>query len=410
MILMIINSCEKLGNDPEPTNPSPQDIEIESALTPEFWVFENASFRLLSLSLVIPDGIQEDILQGIQQRPVVSAKLYLPGHEPSDIVAAFDLYDDGSSYDLSDDSLNREFIGATSGDLIPGDFIYTSQLNSFFASGSDTFVVTYNVEIDSTNEDILPLTQTDTIFVTMNSPPVIYSLESDLYSDTTDFPDSLNSGLEPQIWKAEVRDPDFSGGDIIQKVELYLILENIIVKQVQFSDIGNGFWQLEVDASFAASHPTGSYQFEMHAWDRFGISADSVSYNVWMENTAPELMNLSAPDTVEVPLEPESVNNYKMFVDVDDLQGQGDIEIVYYEIRDPTMVWYSDETNYIFNDTGIAPDSLAGDGTWSAGITTRSDNTNFGEYLFKYFGRDRAGNTSEPIEHIMIMEQESNEQ
>jgi hypothetical protein len=111
---------------------------------------------------------------------------------------------------------------------------------------------------------------------------------------------------------------------------------------------------------------------------------------------APVLFDLAAPDsvlrgaTLPVPI----------FVSVFDVDGLGDIDVVYFEVTKPDSTPGDNAIN--LRDDGQLGDSVANDGTYSVGIVSSIENMP-GDYIFRFSARDRQNNPSNHPEAIVTL-------
>ncbi len=388
--LLFVSGCDRTASvDPAP-GPGRVTAALDSVETPAFWIYHSRILRPLRVTLSLPADQRTALQRGSLSPPAVAVRITPPG---GGAVIVLPLKDDGGVPSLTG---LPSFVDQHSGDLIPGDLVYSIRLDAGFADSPGTFLVTYAAgdlagtpfdpaepgEQDTTGLALFR----DTLVVAENNPPDILSFN---------VPDSLHSGFDEQVWTAEVTDPDEDGGDYVTRVELELALEEVPVRTVQFAGAGAHVWTFNASADFAAGLSTGDYRFRLSATDRFEAGSAPVDTIVWVENAPPVLSELAAPDTVVRPLEGQNV--YTFSLRVEDEQGQGDIaEVVYLAVSPQGDTLESPD--FTLQDLGQTPDETAGDGTWSAGFITVPENSNFGTWTFLFVARDRGGNESAPLE------------
>jgi len=398
ILLLGTSGCD----NSEDVNPSPvsslEGMQISSFDLPDLWVYGSSSFRKITATLELSEELKDAVLEQTLPRP----RLLVQVESLNDgSTTTLELQDDGSAANLS---ISAGFSDSLSGDLIPGDYTYTLRVNSLFATEEGEYTVTLLAAQDEEGtgsfDDLLALASSETatrsLSVAINRPPVLDGPGSSL-------PDSLYAGFASQTLTLIVSDPDVEGGDAVESVILNLIRNETTLRSHILTDLGGDVWNLAIDSSFAAGISTGDLVFSFTASDRFGESSTPFDSTIWVENTAPTLSNAVAPDTVYAPA--NGSHDYVMSVDVTDLQGAGDVVTVFYTVLDPSdTLWES--PGFILADNGIDPDDVAGDGTWTAGISVSSDVSNFGEYTFTFYGEDRAGNRSDGLATIIVMEPE----
>ena len=397
--LMLIVAVEGCDNSPSVEAPDKVTSElplIASVENPEFWIFNSNKFQTIRLALNISEEFNDAILNGDAYAPMV-AVLIQPLDDPDGDSIVAQLRDDGGYFALVSPA---EYLDRFSGDMVPHDLVYSVRINSNFALQAGDYLFTYAAgDLAGTifagggsieSDDFA--TFTDTAFVADDNPPEIVSFEVG---------DSLFSGFEDVIWTATVFDADtVELNDEVVSVELALLHDENELRAVAMIQIGGASWTYTATSSFAAGLVTDSYSLRIDATDRYGRQAAPLTATIWMENTAPELSDLIAPDTVYAPA--TGSNLYDVFIDVDDPQSPSDIETVYFTVIDPNGTSNSNP-DWTFRNDGLEVDEIANDATWSQRIEVLSSNTNFGEYRFRFFARDRAGNLSEPIEKAIVM-------
>ncbi|MBZ0265694.1 hypothetical protein K8I28_13605 [bacterium] len=373
---------------------TPTTLEVK---TPDFWQYNSDFFRTIEATITLPSYVKNFITSGEILAPRISATFYNP-NDPAGSSYIVELLDEGGD---STRTNPPQYLAERSGDVLSGDFTYTAQVNSLFASDEMEYFVVYAAgDLTDTDyeppEDLLENTPTnnfktaqDTITVLANNPPSIVEFE---------FPDSLKSAFEVMNWRVVLADSDLPIGDYIDFVKLSFMLDSVVEKEVEFEKISDEEWEFTAQSSFSAGLLTGDYDLELVASDRFNAT-DTLRTSVWLENSAPVILTLTAPDTVVRPLEGENV--YYFFCDIDDGQGLEDISRVEYLVRSPQSDQFVSNVDWELKDDGEDPDQRSGDGVFSAGFLTRPENSNFGPYVFRFIGTDSAGYISEPYDKII---------
>ena len=382
--LGLIAGCDSDESTTDPSS-SPSIVEptIDSVSVPEYWVYESLRFRDLHVYLSLPDEQFQAIRQGDMTAPTVLVSISELGIETPNV--QFAMYDDGGNRELD---APLAFQDNHSGDLVPLDLVYSGRMNATFAELEGQFQLVFTATWQSSSNDNQKMTTlTDTVLVEVNSPPVISNFS---YSD------SLHAGFEEQVWSVTVADPDVIRGDAVDEVQLLLIGDDTS-KEYLFTPAGGDNWTFTLRASFAASKPTAEYTVQITASDRYNQAAEPLERLVWIENTAPMISDLATPDTVYRPEgDNPPPNLYDMFITVDDLQGQEDIDVVNYIVIDPNG-GITENNDFVFNDLGDEPDAVAHDGRWGHRFQVPSSVSNFGTYGFIFTAYDLAGNRSEDI-------------
>ncbi len=392
MLLMVwaFSGCEENGVEPSSPDGVPLDSGvIDSLSVPEFWVLGSEDYRTVYLSLGLTVEEREAILDGDLLPP--SVYIWVGPAGDNEYSNNFRLLDDGGALV---NQTNAEYADSLSGDLIPGDQVFQARINSGFADEAGDYV--FYVQVvglqrpgNATDEGSDPILEV-TVTVSANEPPV--------FSDPN-LPDSLHAGFDAQQWSVNVVDPNESLGDDVVDVMMELKAGDIVYRENLFAELDAPVWTFTADSTFAAGLETAEYTMSFTASDQFDQVTDPpFEHTVWIENSAPDLLSLSAPDTAYQPGPDDPPNVYAFELNVEDHQGQGDIEEVYYEVTDPTGNHYGNPA-FVFRDDGEDPDPVAGDRIWSHGFIVTSSVSNFGTYTFTFYARDRAGNVSDPIEH-----------
>lgn len=378
----IDSTSEPVGVDVDAFLP---DATLADQIVPEFWVLGSEDPRLVTVEVEFPDGVLDEVRRGLLDRPVVTLRIQREGDSTARTVP---MYDDGGALPVDGD----EFVGDTSGDLVPGDGRYAVRMNSGFATGEGE----HAVEILLTSsplfegaDDSPAITELGQIAVTVtgNDPPDI---------ETVNVPATLPSGFTPQTWTIVASDPNELSGDEIEAVEVLLDnSSNTTVRNFLFADAGDSTWTYQADSSFSAGLAQGDYSFIVQARDRFGV-VGTATHALTIENFPPVLGTLVSPDTVYQADTPETPNLYLFTLEVTDPQSAADIQRVYYTVTDPGGNLATSD-DFIFRDDGEDLDEIAGDGTWTHGFIVTDGVSNFGTYTFRFYALDRGGNVSNEI-------------
>ncbi len=102
---------------------------------------------------------------------------------------------------------------------------------------------------------------------------------------------------------------------------------------------------------------------------------------------APVLFDLAAPDSIQRG----SPFPAYIFVSVYDPDGLDDVSAVYFEVTKPDST--AGENAVALRDDGQYGDSISGDGRYSVGILSSTDNQQ-GTYIFKFTAEDSQGDVS----------------
>ena len=131
------------------------------------------------------------------------------------------------------------------------------------------------------------------------------------------------------------------------------------------------------------------------------VAVGSFKYNNGQDNLPPEISNTVVdPDTVVVTAPTVILTS----VEASDPNGQNDILKVYFIVYNPDGSSNGNELE-LFDDGNIDDhgDLFAGDGIYS--LLIQVDQTNEkGTYRFEFSARDRGGNQSNTIDHIVLIQ------
>lgn len=396
MLTALLVGCE--SEDPvDPQNtPSLEAPQIDSVNVPSFWVYDSPDYRTISVTISLSPSLEQAVKQ--QDVPAPDVYMLLESGDGVTPVVQYRLLDDGGGPTIQNpfDSMDDH-----SGDLVPLDLTYSLRINSLFAQSASEMTATISagwpLSIDSTKMTRL---EPRTLQVEINSAPVIESFNHS---------DSLYAGFTTEQWTARVDDADIPGGDVVQQVEMHLLRDGDTVRDLLMAKASPRIWNFSLDSTFAAGLATAEYSITLTATDHFDQAATPYEGVIWIENTAPVLSNLVAPDTVYRPVE-DPPNFYNFYVNVFDQQGQGDINRVDYIVMDPNG-GVSTNDAYVFNDLGLEPDEVEHDGIWSTGISVPHTVSNFGTYTFTFTAHDRAGNNSmNLVKEILLLDSGSRKQ
>jgi len=111
---------------------------------------------------------------------------------------------------------------------------------------------------------------------------------------------------------------------------------------------------------------------------------------------APVLYDLAAPDSIQR----NSPFVYYLFVSAFDPDGYDDIDSVFFRATRPDSSL--NPVAFVMHDDGQLGDSVALDGRFTLGITAGDENSQLGEYIFRFTAHDMQGNESNHPETIVI--------
>jgi hypothetical protein len=156
-----------------------------------------------------------------------------------------------------------------------------------------------------------------------------------------------------------------------------------------------------------ARRGTGEYSILFNARDKRGNVSNSlygsISFFSQIENLPPIIEYVNAPDTVS-----SSIGTLLLEVKVKDVNGRGDIEIVYFNSFLPdgnpstnNPFYMYDDGSELSIDGGISGDKVKDDGIYSRIISVPP--TAKGNYLFIFYAVDKVKNISEPVRHNIVV-------
>ena len=157
-----------------------------------------------------------------------------------------------------------------------------------------------------------------------------------------------------------------------------------------------------------AHRGAGEYSFLFTARDINGNVSNalhgSISFLSDEENLPPVVEWVRAPDTVAA-----TVGTFLIEVKVSDVNGSGDIKLVYFDSYLPDGNPSQSNPFYLFDDGGElsisggnSGDKVKGDGIYSR--TVMVPQTANGSFRFVFYAVDNINNTSESVEHIVVVE------
>ncbi len=303
----------------------------------------------------------------------VSLEITLQGS--SSPIKSLSLYDDGGAVDSND------------GDAVAYDGIFSQVLNWDQTEASD-LIFTFSAK--STEGQLL----SDAAFSvksTANSKPVIIDIS---------IPDSLKSGESGQQFIVTVSDSN--GTEDIKSVVFTGMQNNAELFNGELQPTGTpGEFVITIDSSFAAGKK-GSYDIVFSATDQSNVSSDPATRILYIENTYPELGEISAPRQIERP-PLDYIVNFLIEVPISDAQGLGDIKEVRVSWQKPDASYPGGSPYQLFDngleysydnwDQGYRGDLTANDGVYSITGVFDPDDL-LGNYILIFWAEDLAGNRS----------------
>ena len=372
-IVIFISSCE---ND-DPTSPT----EIPPVLS----------------NLAVPDTI----LTGIDQSYIFSVKCddknglddidsvrFKISSNNGQLILSGIMFDDGN-YDAH-------------GDNVPGDGKYGIRLKLDLDTG-DYHFTTQAVDRSNLSSDEL----SDTFYTMagiINFAPIItkYQIPDTVYVDE----------IVPFYLSVKASDPDSQ--DYIKKVT-YQILEPALTEVAESGELndqgtngdslaGDGIYAIETSTSFA-SWKFGNYHLMIQAFDSYDKASESI-YQIlpWAKKNigiAPQILNVSAPDTIQLPSAGDK--SFVLTATVSDPDNNNDINEVYFSTFKPDGS-PSNGNPFKMYDDGTSGDAVAGDFIFSLRIFITAEN-DVGNYRFEFQAKDFSELLSDKIIHIITVTQ-----
>ncbi len=275
------------------------------------------------------------------------------------------LYDDGS---------------IETGDVIAFDYIYTRSVVGNKLGLPDN---SYNMKLQaiSTNYETLE-SNVYNLKIYPNQAPEILNYN---------FPDSILAGFTATNALFTVNDND--GLDdilwvIIQGFEpgnSYPSFRDTVCNPLNNSPV----FSYPLDSTYAAGKK-GDYEMKIFAEDKVGELSDIKAFQLFVENTPPQLLSIWVPDTMIIPTTGFSINTIHAYAN--DRQSIFDIDSVYFisQIRNPDGTLGTPNPPIELFDNGDLirfGDKLANDGEYSRIIRLDPDNT-AGTYIFTFEAKD----------------------
>jgi len=309
-----------------------------------------------------------------------------------------------TSYELPS-SIDTLYDNAYLGDIVPGDGIFSRIINSTqIKSNAEKCILEFSNPL--VNEILL-----DTILFVegeKNLPPVISNLilPNTISLDSTElkyyiFLDVVDPQGKDDIKevKGKVYYPYFSVPSLTITLKHYGIPPEIIKGENNYVYI--------FQTNDMAKMGIGEYSILFYAQDNKGNLSNSLVGSIYfyseVENLPPVIEYVNAPDTVET-----TVKTILIEAMVTDVNGIGDIEVVYFNSYLPDGNPATGNPFYMFDDGselslpwGISGDKIKGDGIYSCEVI--AENPAIGNYLFKFYAVDRVKNVSEPVEHTIVV-------
>ena len=338
-------------------------FEISHVNFPE--VISSTSERMVLLTAMVthPEGHE-----GIQKVEAIITDT------TNQIQLTLQLYDDGS---------------IEAGDVIAFDNIYTRSVVGNKLGLPDN---SYNMKLQasSTNYETLESNVYNLKIYPNQAPEVL----------NYDFPDSILVGLAATNALFTVNDND--GLDDI----LWVIIQGFETgnsfpsfQDTVFNPLNNSpVFSYALDSTYAAGKK-GDYEMKIFAEDKVGEISDIKTFQLFVENTPPQILSIWVPDTMIIPTTGFSIDTVRAHAD--DRQSITDIDSVYFisQMRNPNGTLGTPNPPIELFDNGDLSnfgDKLADDGEYSRIIRLDPSNT-AGTYIFTFKARDLVDQVSNSL-------------
>ncbi len=214
--------------------------------------------------------------------------------------------------------------------------------------------------------------------------------------------DSLTHDESTWDWRITASDAD--GGDSLF-VEIEIVLSG--------GALPLGRWKYDEQQGNDPFYLTGSFdnatragitgltEFRFRVTDLAGLE-DTVTTQIWVENRAPSILEINFPDTL---IADDEVSSSLYLVHVDDPETLADIDSVVLMIYRPDGSGVSSNPYTDFHDDGKDEDLVAGDGWYFIRLGDPSSTSPTGEWTFRVYVTDKAGNKSAEIDHPLIVKE-----
>jgi hypothetical protein len=349
----IIHGCE----EEKVMVQSPEVFEVQEVNIPEAISTTSARSVLLTAKVTHPDGNA-----GIDQ--VICVMTDSIGQNS----LSLEMFDDGDA------------LGNTSGDVIAFDQIYsitvvgnqlmlpqgmyTVRVNAQTVAGEQNQSIDQNIDIfPNQAPEIVNYSFPDTVTLHMPSTEVQFTVLD-------------NDGLNDILW---VVIQGFEPGNP------FPAYQDTIPNPMNNSPV----FRMMIDSSYAVANQ-GDYELRIFAEDRVNDKSTELVHPIFMENSAPELLSISVPDTMVIF--PTVFNVDTVRARVKDGQSLLDLKRVYFisQIRmaNGSLGDPSDPIDLFDDgDIGLNGDPVANDGEYSRIIRIDPGNTP-GTYIFTFHAQD----------------------
>jgi len=381
LFMVIFLSCQQ---DKNPVTLSPSPV-IDSLMLPAKW--NTLSDIVYKVEVRVQDA------QGFSDIDTVNFRIIDPN--TTTLILSGDLYDDAAYYHADD------------GDVVAGDGVYSnrltiSQIVPSETNGEYTFEFAA-IDKEGNHSQI----QSRTVLFAPNFPPGIDEIAA---------PDTIVVVPASQIITISVHDHD--GYDDIIRAYFESQSQRTGVRIYEADMFNDGNYELHgdeaagdsvfsarLDSTFVLGKQ-GNYNLLFHVMDSFLEQNETTAvHEIFIGNSPPRIVNINLPETIVRPTA-SGVYKYGLItVQVQDAQGLGDIDSVYFYSRKPDSTMANGGQPLILVDNGIPfdpdnPSPYSGDlkkndGIYSLSFFIYSDYA-VGIFTFTFYVKDKAGNLSTP--------------
>ena len=206
-----------------------------------------------------------------------------------------------------------------------------------------------------------------------------------------------------------VEDADGVGDLAVVEADIYFPASVDIVASVPLADNGSGPDSTAKDSVYSGTvrfevtlAEAGPYRVRFRARDRGGLESNIIDRTLFIDrdNSPPVISDLTAPDTLTLPVAPDSLR-ILMTVKVTDPDGPADIKEVFFRSLDS-----SDPTRkFPLYDNGEPSngDAVEGDGIYSIIVVLPPDPSLRKTYRFLFQALDTVGEASNSILHYLTV-------
>lgn len=292
------------------------------------------------------------------------------------------------------------FDDGSHGDNVPKDGKYSVRLKPDLNEGNYRFKVQAVDRTKLRSEEL-----SDAFYAVpgiVNRAPVI----TKYYVPDTVFVDEI----VPFYLSVQASDPDSQ--DYIKKVN-YQILEpslTEIAEQGELNDHGNngdsltgdGIYSVETTTAFA-NWKFGNYHIMIQAFDNRNKASENIYVVLpWAKMSigiAPQIVDVSAPDTIQLPSSED--RSFILAASVTDDDDNRDIKEVFFNTFKPDGSPSSGNPFKMYDD-GTSGDAIAGDYIFSLKIFITAQNAT-GDYRFEFQAKDYSELSSEKVIHTITV-------